>query len=235
MSDMLNPLFGLLPSKNQISITQPLAIGLGALSFIGHCSRINSYLSRQALSYATATLPWEPEREIVVVTGGSSGIGAAIVELLAQKGIKTLILDVTEPREELRSNTFFYQVDPTNPETIKSIAAKLRVEHDDSTVLINNAGIEFNKPILGLSEFQRTFDVNILAHFLLVQIFLPAMVSRNHGHMASVASLASFTTSAINVDYACTKSAALAFYEGLGTQGYLLLNSSSHSVSRKNS
>lgn len=118
------------------------------------------------------------------------------------------------------SKTFFYQVDLAKPESIKSIASKLRPEHGDPTVLINNAGIEFNKPILGLSESQirRTIDVNILAHFLLVQEFLPTMVSRNHGHVVSVASLASFTTSAINVDYACMKFAALAFYEGLGQE-----------------
>jgi short-subunit dehydrogenase len=118
------------------------------------------------------------------------------------------------------SNTFFYKVDLAKAEAIKSIATKIRSEHGDPTVLINNAGIEFNKPILGLEESQirRTFDVNILAHFLLVQEFLPAMVSGNHGHVVSVASLASFTTSAINVDYACTKSAALAFYEGLSQE-----------------
>ncbi|KAJ5523643.1 NAD(P)-binding protein [Penicillium frequentans] len=220
MPDMLSPLIRLLPSDNQIPITRPLTMGLGALGFIGLCSRVNSYLSRRALNDVTAELPWEPEREIVVVTGGSSGTGAAIVELLAQKGVKTLILDVTEPREELRSKTFFYQVDLAKPESIKSIASKLRPEHGDPTVLINNAGIEFNKPILGLSESQirRTIDVNILAHFLLVQEFLPTMVSRNHGHVVSVASLASFTTSAINVDYACMKFAALAFYEGLGQE-----------------
>lgn len=97
MLEMLSPLFRVLPSKNQISIAQPLAIGLGALGFIAFCSRLNSYLSRRALNNATVTLVWESEREIVVVTGGSSEIGAAIDELLAQKGMRTLILDVTEP------------------------------------------------------------------------------------------------------------------------------------------
>jgi hypothetical protein len=101
MSDMLSPIFRLLPSKSQLLIPPPLLIGIGALGFVGLCSLVNSYLSRRALNDVTATLPWDSEREVVVVTGGSSGIGAAIVELLAHRGIKTLILDVTEPREEL--------------------------------------------------------------------------------------------------------------------------------------
>ncbi|KAJ5663559.1 hypothetical protein N7507_004290 [Penicillium longicatenatum] len=201
MSDMLSPIFRLLPSKSQLLIPPPLLIGIEALGFVGLCSRVNSYLSRRALNDVTAILPWDSEREVVVVTGGSSGIGAAIVELLAHRG----------------SNTFFFKVDLAKAEAIKSIATNIRSEHGDPTVLINNAGIEFNKPMFGLEESQirRTFDVNILAHFLLVQEFLPAMVSGNHGHVVSVASLASFTTSAINVD---TKFAALAFYEGLSQE-----------------
>ncbi|KAJ5628507.1 hypothetical protein N7490_010735 [Penicillium lividum] len=218
MPDMLGPLLKLLP-KHPIHIT-PLAIGVGALGLIGLCSRANAYLSNRALNPNSTPKPWDPEREIVVVTGGSSGIGAAIVNLLVKRGTKTIILDISQPPNELRQNTYFYKLDLANPEAIQFIATKLRLEHGDPTVLINNAGIEFNKSILDLSESQirRTFDVNILAPFLLVQQFLPAMISNNHGHVLSIASLASFTTSAINVDYACTKSAALAFYEGLGQE-----------------
>ncbi|KAJ5805958.1 short-chain dehydrogenase reductase [Penicillium pulvis] len=61
-------------------------------------------------------------------------------------------------------NKFLYQVDLANPKAIRSVAAKVRSEHGDPTI-------------------RRTFDVNILAHFLLVQEFLPDMVSRNHGHV----------------------------------------------------
>ncbi|KAJ5921004.1 NAD(P)-binding protein [Penicillium verhagenii] len=217
---MPNPLFGLLTPNHQISIPTPLALGLGALGFVSLCSRINSYLSRKALNHGPSTRTWDSKLEIVVVTGGSSGIGAAIVELLSDMGVKTIILDINEPQEKLKQNTIFYQVDLSKPSQTSSVAAKLRAEHGDPTVLINNAGTEFNKPILELSESQLrgTFGVNILAHFFLVQEFLPAMVSQNHGHVVSVASLGSFTTSAINVDYACTKSAALAFYEGLGQE-----------------
>lgn len=111
-------------------------------------------------------------------------------------------------------------MDLTDSEHIKSVARRVRSEHGDPTVLINNAGTQSNKPILELSESElhTTFDVNILAHFLLVKEFLPAMVSNNHGHIVAVASLASYMTRAINVDYACTKSAALAFHEGLGQE-----------------
>ena len=64
-------------------------------------------------------------------------------------------------------------------------------------------------------QVRKTFDVNIIAHFLLVKEFLPAMIDRNHGHVVTIASMASFITGVGNVDYACTKAAALSFHEGL--------------------
>lgn len=97
---------------------------------------------------------------------------------------------------------------------------KVRSEHGDPTVLINNAGIGSAQPILARSEEQirRVFDVNIISHFTLIKEFLPAMVARNHGHIVTVASMVSFMSLPSNVDYACTKAAALAFHEGLGQE-----------------
>lgn len=74
--------------------------------------------------------------------------------------------------------------------------------------------------VLDVSEEQirKIFDVNIIAHFLLVKEFLPAMIERDHGHIITVASLASFVTGVRNVDYSCTKVGALAFHEGLAQE-----------------
>lgn len=86
--------------------------------------------------------------------------------------------------------------------------------------MINNAGIGNAKSILELPEsrLRSIFDVNIIAHFLLLQEFLPALVRANHGHIVTIASLASFSTQASNVDYACTKAGTLALHEGLGQE-----------------
>ncbi|KAJ5087987.1 NAD(P)-binding protein [Penicillium angulare] len=216
----INQILDFVPPMNQDSIIPKLGIGLGALCFVGLISRANSYLSRRALNGRSGTRKWNQEQEIAVVTGGSSGIGAAIVGELATRGSKVIIFDINEPQEPLGSNKFFYKVDLASYEEIKIIAAQVRSDHGDPTVLINNAGVEFNKPILSLPEtnLRKTFEVNIISNFLLVQEFLPAMVSRNHGHIVTVASLASFTTNASNVDYACTKSAGLVFHEGLGQE-----------------
>lgn len=65
---------------------------------------------------------------------------------------------------------------------------------------------------------RRTFEVNTISHFLVVKEFLPAMIEKNHGHVVTMASLASFAVNARNVDYSCTKASALAFHEGLTSE-----------------
>lgn len=120
----------------------------------------------------------------------------------------------------LAPNAFFYEVDITSSASIEKVAQKIRSDHGDPTALVNNAGIATLNTILEESEDQirRVFEVNSIAHFLLVKEFLPAMIKRNHGHIITVASMSSFVTVAQNVDYCCTKAGALAFHEGLAQE-----------------
>lgn len=69
-----------------------------------------------------------------------------------------------------------------------------------------------------IETVHQTFNVNIIAHFNLIKEFLPHMIETDHGHVVTVASVASFITLASNVDYSCTKAAALAFHEGLAQE-----------------
>jgi all-trans-retinol dehydrogenase (NAD+) len=117
-------------------------------------------------------------------------------------------------------NAHFYQTDITSSASIAKVAQEIRSEHGDPTVLVNNAGVMKIKNILDESEEQirQVFDVNIIANFLLIKEFMPAMIKRNHGHIVTIASLASFITGVQNVDYACSKAGALAMHEGLAQE-----------------
>lgn len=118
------------------------------------------------------------------------------------------------------SNVYFYKADITSPKRLPELGRQIREEHGDPTVLINNAGVGYNMNILDKTEDQlrRTFEVNTMAHFLLFKEFAPAMIKRNHGHIVTIASMASFLVHAQNVDYACTRASALAFYEGISQE-----------------
>src|ERR1700712_2102913 len=52
----------------------------------------------------------------------------------------------------------------------------------------------------------------------MVREFMPAMAKKNHGHIVTIASMASYVVHAQNVDYCCTKASAVAFHEGLSSE-----------------
>ncbi|KAH6683865.1 short chain dehydrogenase/reductase [Halenospora varia] len=182
--------------------------------------QLNNTLTRLALNNFRSDKSWDWQKEVVLVTGGCSGIGQLIVEKLSEQNIKVVIFDVVEPRSPLSPTTKFYKVDITSTSAIHEAAEKIREEVGHPTVLVNNAGVGFNKEILESTEEQirLTFNVNVVAHFLLVREFVPHMIQENHGHIVTIASMASFLVHAGNVDYASTKAAALAFHEGLSQE-----------------
>lgn len=157
-------------------------------------------------------------REIVVITGGSSGIGAQMVKFFDEQGIKVVIIDVNPPSFHTTSSRVrHYLCDIRSYEAVTETAAKIRSDVGSPTVLINNAGIFHGKSILDAEkkDIELTFAVNTLSHYWLTKAFLPDMITRNHGMVVTVASLAAHITTPNMVDYAASKAAALAFHEGL--------------------
>ncbi|KFX93597.1 hypothetical protein O988_06723, partial [Pseudogymnoascus sp. VKM F-3808] len=181
--------------------------------------KASSVLSQAVLNNFNAD-SYDWSKEVVVVTGGSGGLGDLLVRRLAGKGIKVISLDVMPPRTPLPPSAFFYKADITSSANLAEIAQAIRSEHGDPTVLVNNAGVMKIKTMLTESEeeIRQVFDVNVIANFLLIKEFLPAMIKRNHGHIVTIASLASFITGVQNVDYSCSKAGALALHEGLAQE-----------------
>ncbi|KAH6886778.1 short chain dehydrogenase/reductase [Thelonectria olida] len=197
---------------------------------MSHVKKALGTLAGLALFYATYRLvtgkgtsnsyQWDWQREVVLVTGGSNGIGELVARKLAGRGIKVVALDLRPPKTPFPNNIYYYQLDVTSPKEIRRVAQSIRQDVGEPTVLINNAGVASLKTILDETdeEIRRTFDVNVIAHFFLIREFLPRMISQNHGHIITIASMASFVTLASNVDYSCSKAGALAFHEGLAQE-----------------
>jgi len=161
--------------------------------------------------------PYDWNKEIVLITGGSGGIGGHVVKLLAEKGIKVVVLDVIPMTFATPENVYYYKCDITSPSTIASVAAEIRKDVGEPTVLINNAGVARGKNILNATEkdVRFTFDVNTLAHYWIAKEFVPSLVARDHGMVVTVASYAAYVTAPTMTDYAASKAAALSFHEGL--------------------
>ncbi|EFW15681.1 hypothetical protein D8B26_002237 [Coccidioides posadasii str. Silveira] len=192
---------------------------LKILVAIGLCRWLNGWLSRRALNNATSDR-YNWNSEIAIVTGGSDGIGRRIALLLAARGLKVAVLDIKPLNYETPANVKFYPCDICSRDQIASAARRIRDEMGEPTILVNNAGVLKGKTILGGTDedIRQTFEVNTLSHYWLAQEFLPCMISRNHGMVVTIASLAAYVTTPSMVDYSASKAAALAFHEGLATE-----------------
>ncbi|PGH15144.1 hypothetical protein AJ80_05656 [Polytolypa hystricis UAMH7299] len=193
---------------------------LKVFASLGVARYVNGWLNQRALNNGVSD-KYDWPQEIAVVTGGSDGIGQRITLLLAKHGLKVVILDVQPPKYKLPSNVTYFHCDICSPEAVAKAAADIRATvGGDPSILINNAGVLKGKTILeGTEELTRqTFEVNTLSHYRLAREFLPAMISRNHGMVVTVASQAALVVSANMVDYSASKAAAVAFHEGLAVE-----------------
>ncbi|KAL2139992.1 hypothetical protein VTI28DRAFT_4422 [Corynascus sepedonium] len=199
------------------AILHPLAYSrLKKLLVFGVIRWINNYFSRKILNnWVDDKYDWS--REIVVVTGGAGGIGGQIVQLLAEKRIKVVVLDIQPLTYAASPDVYYFKCDITSPQTLAKVAREIRLTVGEPTVLINNAGVVQGRTVLDASErdIRFTFDVNTFAHYWTTKEFLPAMVRANHGMVVTVASIAAWVTVPNMVDYAASKAAAHAFHEGL--------------------
>lgn len=194
--------------------TLKIALGVGLLR------KLNDAYSRYTVNNWKKDARFIKSQEVVLITGGCSGIGQLMAKQFAEKGVKVVVMDINAPKDPLPANIYFYQADVTSQSQIASVAAEIRRDHGDPTVLINNAGIGTGTTILGGDDrmVEKTFQVNTMAHFWMVREFLPAMIAKDHGHVVTIASMASYIVHAGNVDYSCTKASALAFHEGLAAE-----------------
>lgn len=178
---------------------------------------LHRQFSQRALNNFQLSVRWNPGKELVLLTGGNGGIGRQIMEDLSSQKVRVVILDLKKPTFELPDNVTFYQADVSSTKSIAEAAAAIRKRHGDPTILVNNAGLSDYTTILDIPEkrLRQIFDVNIVAHFLMVKEFLPAMIRTGSGHVVTIASVASFVTVGEMVPYACSKAGALAFHEGL--------------------
>ncbi|KAL1954578.1 hypothetical protein VTO42DRAFT_913 [Malbranchea cinnamomea] len=192
---------------------------LQILVAVGLVRWVNNWLNRKALNnWVSDKYDWS--KEIVVLTGGSDGIGQRIAMRLALRGVKVAVLDIQPLKYRAHPNIKYFKCNVTSPDEIAEAATQIRARLGEPTVLINNAGILRGKTVLAATEadIRLTFEVNTLAHYWLAREFLPHMVTTNHGMVVTVASQAAYVNTPTMVDYGASKSAALAFHEALASE-----------------
>ena len=125
-----------------------------------------------------------------LVTGASSGIGAAVVERLRRENIEVhAIARSAGPLKELaeRTGCIAHVVDVTDRAAIAELANRIQFD-----ILINNAGVDRPKKFLQADEedIDLLIDVNLRAVLHICRLIVPGMVARDRGHVVNISSIA---------------------------------------------
>ena len=163
-----------------------------------------------------------------VVTGGSSGIGKAIAEVLKRQGAEVFILDLDENKshKKIGINTVISDVTKLD-ELISSVRALPNV----IDILVNNAGIGFvgNIEQTEESDFDRLYQVNVKGVFNCIKAIIPRMKNRG-GVIVNMSSIVSYVAVKDRLAYTSTKGAVSAMTNAVA-KDYLLYGIRCNSVS----
>jgi NAD(P)-dependent dehydrogenase (short-subunit alcohol dehydrogenase family) len=157
-------------------------------------------------------------RGCVVVTGASTGIGAASARELARRGFHVLAgVRRDQDADALRAPGVEPVIlDITRPDHIAELAARVGSQAGALRALVNNAAINVNAPVeaLPLDEWRRLFEVNLFGHIAVTQALLPALL-RHSGRVVNISSVGGKIAMATYGPYAGTKFAMEAVSDAL--------------------
>ncbi|CDR88338.1 related to retinal short-chain dehydrogenase/reductase [Sporisorium scitamineum] len=171
--------------------------------------------------------PIDYANDVIVITGGSQGIGKEIVQLLSHhKKAHIAVLDMAPPAYIAAPagapEILYFKTDVSNREQVAEVGAKIRAAFGGKKigVLINCAGVASGNTILDvdLDSAVRLWRINTFANWITAKEFIPDMISRNHGHVITVSSAGAYATLPSMSEYATSKAAALAFHECLAIE-----------------
>ncbi|MEL4203372.1 oxidoreductase [Plesiomonas shigelloides] len=158
-------------------------------------------------------------KSLIVITGASSGIGAATARLLSSLGYPLLLLARRVDRLQALNlpNTLCCQVDITDGEAVKAAIAQAEAQYGPVDALINNAGVMLlgNMAEQDPKEWQQMLDVNVSGLLNGIHAVLKGMRERKSGTIINISSIAGRKTFPDHGVYCGTKFAVHAITEGL--------------------
>jgi len=247
-----NAITGLPPVKRFTStLLRDLRIPRQVLKYVNYPTRFDSRETERALKGSKIKLPkledyawrlwdyWERHLDpdlfvdrslagkvrgkVVLITGGSSGIGRAAALKIAAAGAKTIIvarskdeLDATKAEIEKAGGTCFtYQSDLTDMAACDELVKQVLADHGGVDILVNNAGRSIRRSVAlsydRFHDFERTMQLNYFGSLRLIMGFLPAMTEQRRGQIINISSIGVLANSPRFSAYVASKAALDAF------------------------
>jgi uncharacterized protein len=160
---------------------------------------------------------------IAVITGGSSGIGAALARALTERHWECILLARGRERLEQVAGELGAEPEPCDVgdrEAVERVATRVAERHPEIQLLVNNAGIPAGGTFLDLpaERIEEVIRTNYLGGVWCTRAFLPLLEAGAPAHVVNVVSIAGLVTGGVWGPYAAAKHAQLAFSRGIARE-----------------
>lgn len=163
---------------------------------------------------------------VALVTGGNRGLGQAYVQALLEAGAQKVYVSARQLTETADPRLQPLKLDITNPSDIAAAVEACQ----DITLLINNAGVAYASPLIGVAtvDYARSeMETNYFGTLAMSRAFAPILKKNGGGALVNMLSVASWYTNPILGSYGVSKAAELAMTNGvrieLRAQGTLVV------------
>jgi meso-butanediol dehydrogenase/(S,S)-butanediol dehydrogenase/diacetyl reductase len=157
--------------------------------------------------------------KVVVVSGGTSGIGEECVRLFARRGAKVVFTGTSEKKaaavleslnkEGIAGDVRFHKTDISREADVRALVDFVKAAFGDCEVLCNNAAIFIGGEVheTSLEDWNRIFAVNVVGTYLCCRYFLPGMLKNHRGAIVNTASISGLLGEYNMAAYVATKGA----------------------------
>ena len=169
------------------------------------------------------TLGGRVRDKVIVVTGGSSGIGKATAIKLAGAGAKVILVargeeKLVETKQEIDAaggKCWMYTADVSDLASCDALVARVLKEHGTCHFLVNNAGRSIRRGVINsfdrFHDFERTMQLNYFGALRLIMGFLPKMIEQRQGQIINISSIGVLSNAPRFSAYVASKSALDSF------------------------
>lgn len=172
------------------------------------------------------------KNQTALVTGASSGIGAAIAVALVTVGYTNLVLHChthqaeaqalahTLQQQHQRVNVMVVCADFSDAAQLEQMITTVSNAYGTVDLLVNNAGIALQKLLTDttLTEWEQVFSVNMTSSFLCSKALLPGMIAQKRGKIIHISSMWGVTGASCEVAYSSSKAAMIGFTKSLAKE-----------------
>lgn len=171
----------------------------------------------------------EEERRVVLVTGGSRGIGKETAKVYAENGYdvainyvsdKTDVEGIKKEFQDMGVKCLMVKADVSNEEDVNNMVEKVISEFGKIDVLVNNAGITKDTLLMRMSkeDFDKVIDINLKGTFLVTKAVIKYMMKKRYGSIINLASVVGVVGNSGQSNYSASKAGIIGFTKSVAKE-----------------